>query len=120
MVQRPPSNTKAAKHARSGIRDLRPEAIRNESLPPELHEPVETIYEVIGPYLNNHLKYDSSGDPDCSDHKWPRGWLPENHWLKWLCPHFDDLAHDMPPLTLQELERRIRRLNPRFSGAILR
>lgn len=35
---------------------LRPGPIRNESLPPELLERIEAVFDVIGPYLNMTLE----------------------------------------------------------------
>ena len=37
-------------------RDLRPGPLRNESLPPELLEHVQAVYDVIGVYVSNSLE----------------------------------------------------------------
>jgi len=37
-------------------RNLRPGPIRNESLPPELLEQIEAVFDVIGPYINMTLE----------------------------------------------------------------
>jgi hypothetical protein len=37
-------------------KQLRPGPIRHESLPPELLQLIEAVYEVIGPYLNTTLE----------------------------------------------------------------
>jgi hypothetical protein len=37
-------------------RDLRPGPIRHETLPPDLLEHVQAVYDVIGPYLNTTLE----------------------------------------------------------------
>src|SRR5215210_7036043 len=77
-------------------KQLRPGPIRNESLPPELLEQIEAVFDVIGPYLNMTLEQFEVG--------FMRDMHPESEvalWCSitaaWLAYHEKHLGDEMLP-----------------------
>lgn len=82
---------------------LRPGPIRNESLPPDLLDQIEAVFEVIGPYIGMSLEQFEIG--------FMRDMHPESEvilWVRitkaWLAYHEEFLANETLP---NEEERKL-------------
>jgi len=85
------------------LSQLRPGPIRHESLPPALLEPIQAVFDVIGPYIGMTLEQFETG--------FLRDMHPEGEvalWCRitkaWLAYHEDFLANETQP---DEEERKL-------------
>jgi hypothetical protein len=86
-----------------GLSQLRPGPIRHASLPPALLEPIQAVFDVIGPYIGMTLEQFEIG--------FMRDMHPEREvalWCRitkaWLAYHEDFLANEIQP---DEEERKL-------------